>query len=190
MLGQIVVGSVSNSPEFAPAEGEQELNIRGALGVEAKLLGTVITQTHLRFLDSQRQQPVTAERSPVLEPIHICTGLTEELKLHLFKLSGTEGEVAGSDLISEGLTDLADTEGDLLSGGSLNILEVYKDTLCSLRAKVYGILSILGHTLEGLEHQIELSDIREIMFAAGRAGNIVLLNKLLHLLLGPGIHAF
>ena len=66
--------------------------------------------------------------------------------------SGTEGEVSGSDLVTEGFADLADTKGKLLSGGSLDVLEVHENTLCRFRTEIYRILGVLGHTLEGLEH--------------------------------------
>ena len=33
MLGQVEVGAVRNAPEFAPAEGEQELDVGGGIGV-------------------------------------------------------------------------------------------------------------------------------------------------------------
>ena len=35
--------------------------------------------------------------------------------------------------------------------------------------KIYSVLRILGNTLEGLEHQVELTDVCEIVFAAGGA---------------------
>ena len=98
MLGQIVVGTISNAPQLAPAEGEQELDIGGSLGIEGQLLGRMVTQTHILLLHAQSQQPVLAVASPVLEPLEIGIGLAEELKLHLLKLTGTEGEVAGISL--------------------------------------------------------------------------------------------
>ena len=52
MLGQIVIGSVRNTPQFTPAEGEQELDIGGSLAVEAQFLGRMITKSHLVFLDT------------------------------------------------------------------------------------------------------------------------------------------
>ena len=52
MLGQIIIGSVRNTPQFAPSEGEQELNIGGSLTVEAQFLRRVITKSHLVFLDT------------------------------------------------------------------------------------------------------------------------------------------
>mgnify|MGYP003216313806 FL=1 len=42
MLGQVVIGSVRDTPQFAPAEGEQELDIGGSLTVEAQFLRRVI----------------------------------------------------------------------------------------------------------------------------------------------------
>ena len=112
----------------------------------------MVSQTHFVFLDTKRKQPVAAEGSPVLEPIHVRAGLTEELQLHLLKLSGTEGKVAGRNLVTEGLSDLSDTEGNLLSGSTLDILEVNKNTLSGLGTQIHRILRILGNTLEGLEH--------------------------------------
>ncbi len=128
-----------------------------------------------------------AELLPVLEPLKVGARLAEELKLHLLELTGTESEVTRCDLVTEGFTDLADTERNLLSGGSLYVLEVYENTLCSLRTEIDSVLGILGNTLEGLEHQVELTDICEVVLAAGRAGNLVLVDEVLHLFLGPGI---
>ena len=92
----------------------------------------MVTQSHLILLDSKGNEPVTAEASPVLEPLHIGAGLAEELQLHLLELSGTESEVTGCDLITERLTNLSDTERNLLTGSSLYIFKVNENTLCSL----------------------------------------------------------
>ena len=92
----------------------------------------MISCTHLLRLDAKGLKPVNTELLPVCKPLQIGARLAEKFKLHLLKLSGTEGKVSGSDLISEGLSNLSDTEGNFLSGGSLNILKVYENTLCSL----------------------------------------------------------
>ena len=152
MLRQVVIGTIRDAPQLAPAERKKELDIRRTLAVEAELFRRVVAQTHLIFLDAESQQPVTAEASPVLEPVKIRAGLAEELQFHLLKLTGTEGKVTRSDLVAEGFTDLADAERNLLAGSSLYVLEVYEDTLCCLGAQIYGILRILGNTLESLEH--------------------------------------
>ena len=71
---------------------------------------------------------------------------------------------------------------------ALYIHKVHKDTLCGLGTEVNGILGILGHTLECLEHQVELSDIGEVVLSAGRARNIVVFDEGFHLSLGESIY--
>ena len=79
---------------------------------------------------------------PVSKPFKVSTWLAEEFKFHLLKLSGTESKVARCNLVTEGLTDLSDTKRNFLSGSSLYILEVYENTLGSLRTKIYSIFGI------------------------------------------------
>ena len=183
MLSEIVVGSVRDTPELAPAKREGELDISGCLRIEAELLRRVISGTKHILRNSKRKQPVKAELLPVCEPLEVRIRLTEELELHLLELSRTEGEVTRCDLVTEGLTDLADTERKLLTGRTLYVLEVYEDTLCGLRTEIYGILRILGNTLEGLEHEIELTDTGEVVLTAGRTRNLMLLDEGFHLFL-------
>ena len=187
VLGQVIVGTVRHTPQLAPAEGEHEFEVGGTLGVEAQLLGAVVTQPQVLLLHVQAQQPVAAEAAPILEPLQIGAGLAEELQLHLLELTGTEGKVARGDLVAEGLTDLADAEGQLLAGGALDVLEVDENALGGLRTEIHRVLGILGDALEGLEHQVELPDVGEVVLAAGGAGDVVLLDEVLHLLLGEGV---
>ena len=187
MLGQVIVGAVRHAPQLAPAEGEQELEVRGGLGIEAQLLGIVVPQAQVLVLQADAQQPVVAEGPPILEPLQVGSGLAEELQLHLFKLPDTENEVAGGDFVAEGLADLAHAEGQLAAGGALGVDEVGEDALGRLGPQIHGVLGILGDALERLEHQVELADIGEIMLAAGGAGDVVLLNEILHLLLGERV---
>ena len=133
MLSQVIIGSVCDAPQLAPAEREQELKVRSRLAVEAQLLRRMIAGTHLVILHAEGLQPIDAVLLPVSEPLQVSTRLAEELQLHLLELPGTEGEVTRRNLVTEGLTNLSDTKRDLLSGGSLYVLEVYKDTLRSLR---------------------------------------------------------
>ena len=134
MLCQVIICSVSDSPELTPSEWEKEFHICGSLAVEAQLFRTVVTVTDLFVLDSKAVKPVKAELFPVCKPLKVCIRLAEELKLHLLELTGTECEVTRCDLVTEGFTDLADTKRDLFTGCSLYVLEVYKNTLCSLRS--------------------------------------------------------
>ena len=69
------------------------------------------------------------------------------------------------------------------------IFKVYENTLCRLRAKVNHALGVFCYTLEGLEHQVKFTDLGEIVFAAGRAGDLMFLDILLHLLVAPAVDA-
>ena len=89
-----------------------------------QLLRIVVAQTQVLVLHAERQQEVVAVILPVLEPLEVGARLAEELQFHLLKLAGTEGEVAGRDLVAEGLADLTNAERNLLAGGALDILEV------------------------------------------------------------------
>ena len=128
-----------------------------------------------------------AEGAPVVEPLQISAGFAEELQLHLLELADAEDEVARGDLVAEGFTDLAHAEGQLAAGGALGIDEVGEDALRRLRPQVHGVLGILGDALERLEHQVELPDVGEVVLTAGGAGDVVVLDEVLHLLLGEGI---
>ena len=134
VLRQIVIGTVRNAPQLTPSEREEILDIGRSLAVEAKLFRIMVTQAQLILFHAERFQPVEAEASPVLEPLKIRPRNTEELQLHLLKLTCTEGKVARCDLITEGLSDLSDTKRQLLSGSTLYVLKVDKDTLRRLRS--------------------------------------------------------
>ena len=69
-----------------------------------------------------------------------------------------------------------------------NILKVYENTLSSLRTKVYGVLCILGNALEGLKHQVKLTDICEIVCAAAWTADILLVDVVHHFFLRPAVH--
>ena len=188
MLSEVIVGSVRNAPQLAPAEGEEILKVGSSLGVEAKLLGRVVAKSQMLFLDAQTQQKVLAVASPVLKPLKVGAGLAEELKLHLLELSYTEDEVAGSDLVSERLAHLSDAEGNLFTGSSLDIVEVYENTLSGLGTEIKLSLGVLGNALEGLEHQIKLTDIGKVLLAALRANDIVLVDVFKHLFICPACY--
>ena len=187
MLREVVVRAVGNAPELAPAEREEELEVRRCLGVEAQLLGIVVAQAEVLVLQADGEQPVVAERAPVVEPLKVGARLAEELELHLLELAHAEDEVARRDLVAEGLADLADAERELFARGALDVIEVDEDALRGLGTEVDGVLCVLGHALERLEHEVELTDIGEVVLAAGGAGDVVLFDKVLHLLLGEGV---
>ena len=115
MTTEVIVCTVSDAPKLAPSEREQELDVCCALAVEGKFGLVMITEAKLVFLESEGEQPFLCKCFPVLKPLEIRIRLAEELKFHLFELSCTECEIARSDLVTEGLADLADAERKFLS---------------------------------------------------------------------------
>ena len=188
MAGQVIIGSVRNAPQLAPAEREFIFDICCTLAVVRQFFRRVISQTDCILCHIQAQQEVFAVFSPVIQPFQICTGFAEEFQLHLFKFSGTEGEVTGCDFVTEGFTNLTDTEGQFFSCGSLHIFEVYEDTLCGFGTQINHVFRILCYALEGLEHQVKLTDICEVMRAAGRACNLIIVYEFLHFFICPAVY--
>jgi len=187
VLGQVVVGTIRHTPEFAPAEREEELEVGRRLGVEAELFRIVVAEAQVFFFDAQREQPIAAEAAPVGEPFEVGVGLAEEFEFHLLEFTHAEDEVARRDFVAEGFTDLADAERQLFAGGALDIGEVDEDALRGFRTQIDGVFRVFGNALEGLEHQVELTDIGEVVLAAGRAGNVVVFDESLHFFLRKGV---
>ena len=129
MLSDVVVCSVCNAPKLTPTKREFIFKVCSCFGIEAKLLLVVVTKSEVILADVKRIKPITAETSPIIKPFEVGVGLAEELALHLLKFTYSEYEVAGSYLVSEGFTYLANAEGNLFSCGSLDILEVYEYNL-------------------------------------------------------------
>ena len=135
----------------------------------------MVPQPKVFFPDTEAGQPVRTEVLPVSEPFEVGAWLAEEFTFHLLEFPGTEGEVAGSNLVAEGLTHLAHAEGQLLSGGALNVSKVDKDTLRGFRPEIAGAGGILRHADGGFEHQVEFADGGEVVLAADGADHIFLL---------------
>ena len=115
MLSQVIICSVSDSPQLAPSEREQELYVCSSLAVEAQFFLVMVTVTDFVILKAKGAQPVKTELLPVCKPLKVCIRLTEEFKLHLLELTGTECEVTRCDLVTERFTDLTDTKRDFLT---------------------------------------------------------------------------
>ena len=139
------------------------------------------------FLDAQTLEPLVTVVAPVVEPLQIRSRHAEELKLHLLKLADTEDEVARRNLVAEALANLAYAERQLAARRARNIREVDEDALSRFRTQIDFVARVLGHALMRLEHHVELADAGEIVLAAGRAGNVLLLDKRLQLLVRPAV---
>ena len=80
-----------------------------------ELLRVVRAQAQALAADPEPDVPVQALLAPVLVPLLRLLGRHEELHLHLLELERAEDEVAGRDLVAEGLADLRDPERRLLA---------------------------------------------------------------------------
>ena len=153
----------------------------------AELLLRMLALAQVILGKIQAAKEVIAVFAPVFIPIKLGAGLAEKLKLHLLKFPCAEDEVARSDLVAEGFTDLCDTEGDLFAHAALDVQEVDEDTLRRLGTQIDFISSIFVHALEGLKHHIELANAREIGLAALGADDTVRLDVFLQLLICPAV---
>ncbi len=187
MTSQVIVCAVGNPPQFAPAEWEQILNIGRCLGVEGEFFFLMVAQTQVLFGQAERMQPVFAEVFPVLEPFEIRVRLAEEFTFHLLKFTGAEREVAGGNFVAEALANLAYAERQLFACGALNVGKVHKDTLRGFRTQINGVLCVLCDALKGFEHQVKLTNVREVFTAAVGAFDVVFLDELHHLFVAPAI---
>ena len=102
---------------------------------------------------------------PLLEPIHFGARLNEELHLHLFELTHTEDELASYDLVTEGFTNLSDTERYLHTARLLHVEVVNEDALCRFRTEVDCACAFSGRTYFGLKHEVELANVSPIACA-------------------------
>ena len=189
MLCQVIISSVCDSPQFSPSKREQKFYVSCCFAVEAKFFRIVVTITNFILFQSKRTQPVKAKLFPVCKPVQIGSWLTEKLQLHLLKLTCTECKVTRCNLITERFTNLSNAKWNLLTGSSLYIFKVYKNTLCCLWSQINCIFRILSNSLECLEHQVELTNICKIMFSTSWTWDLFFLNELSHLFLRPCIHS-
>ena len=190
MAAKVVVGAVCNAPQFAPI-GEREgiFNVCGGVGIKRQLCGLVVAQAQVLFLNAKAEQPVFAIVFPIGKPLKVCSGLAEELALHLLKLARAEREVARRDFVAERLAHLANAKGKLAARGALHIGKVYKNALRGFGAQITGAGRIFRYANGCFEHQIEFADGGKIVLAAHGAHHIVMLgNKGVHLVKVHGIH--
>jgi hypothetical protein len=86
----------------------------------------------------------------------------------LFEFPCPENEITGRNLISETLPDLPDSEREFAARASLDVFKIYENALSGLGTEINGVFFFLDDALIGFEHQIEFSDVCEIMGTAAR----------------------
>ena len=91
-----------------------------------ELVGVVGAQAYVVGAQSQGGVPAHPLGQPVLEPLLGFGRRHEELHLHLLELACPEDEVAGRDLVAEGLTDLRYPEGGFLRENWSTFLKLTK----------------------------------------------------------------
>ena len=111
----------------------------------------------------------------------------EGLVLHLLELDCPESEVPWRDFIAESFADLSYAEGQLGPHGAQDIQIVHILALGIFGPQVDAAGAVVGHTPFGLEHQVELPDIRKVRLSADRTGDMVVAEEGEHFFLRHGI---
>ena len=154
MSFQVVVRAVRNTLQLAPSHRKEILDVDTPLRVEGEFIRGVLADPDIVLSNAVFLIPCEPLVDPLLMPLLVCPGRYEVLDLHLLELAGAESKVAGCNLIAEGLADLCDTEGYLLSRGLEHIVEIDENALRGLRPEV-SLRGGLSHRSEkGLEHQV------------------------------------
>ena len=167
VVAEVEVGTAVDTLKLLEAEGEVELDVGSGIGVVGQLL--VVVETVVLRAHSEVDMPLHSLLFPLCKPLQLGSGLDEELHLHLLELPHAEYELAGDDLVAEGLADLGDTERNLHSAGLLDVEVVDEDALGGLRTQVDGVGGVGGAAHRSLEHKVELADVCPVAGTADRA---------------------
>ena len=181
MLGQVEITPGGDSFQFLGSEREFVKEIDRSLGVVRQFLRFL----PVFLQRGSRQADAFVPLKPLLDPVfmpglpspirlrggevgdlsdlrHVAGGglhglvrPDEELQFHLLELARAEGEVARGDFVTKGFAHLADAERHFLAGRFQDVLELGKDGLCGLRAKVGDVLFVRDRADVGFEHQVE-----------------------------------
>lgn len=181
MLRKVEIRAVVRAVDLAPAEREQELDVARGLRVMREFL--VVVEAQMFGGKTQILKILPAVRLEVVVQLGVRALLAEGLELHLLELDRAEREVARRDLVAERLADLPDAERQLRAHGALYVEEVDILALRVFGAQVNDALAVVRYAAERLEHQVEFADVREVVLAAVRAGDVMILDVLEHLLL-------
>ena len=167
VVGQVEVGPRVDAFQLLEAEREVELDIRSGIGVVRQLLvvvEAVVFRTH-----AEVDMPLHAVLLPGGEPLHLRAGTAEEFHFHLLELAHAEDELAGDDLVAEGLSDLGDAERDLHAAGLLHVQVLHEDALGRLGTQVDLVVGGAGVADGSGKHQVELADVGPVRGAGDRA---------------------
>ena len=102
----------------------------------------VVVETVVLCAHTKVHVPFHTGFLPLFEPVKLCSGLDEELHFHLLEFPHAEYELAGHNLIPEGLTYLCDAKRNLHPAGLLHVQVVHENALGGLRAQIDGICTV------------------------------------------------
>ena len=180
MLAEVEVGAGVDTLHLLEAEGHVELDVGSGIGIVSQFV--VVVETVVLCPEAQVLVPLHAGLLPLGEPVELCTGLDEELHLHLFELTHTEDELACYNLVAESLAYLGNAEGKLHAARLLHIEVVHEDTLCRFRTEIYLAGSLGCSTHLSTEHKVELAHVGPVTRTADGAYNLLVEDNLLHTL--------
>jgi 2-polyprenyl-6-methoxyphenol hydroxylase-like FAD-dependent oxidoreductase len=218
VLAQIKIAAGGDAFKFLGAEGELKQQVHGGAGVMGEFLGLLpvflksgAVQTDALIEPNPFFHPVLVPHLPT--PVRLrLSGMSrsggfgyaptngfhrfiwpdEELELHLFEFTRTEGEIAGRHLVSEGLPHLGDAERHLLTRSFEHVLELGKNRLSSLGPKIGDIFVGFNRADDGFEHQVEGAGLG--LFTVAFSGQLARLLRARHVahLIGtePGFAGF
>ena len=141
MATQIEIGTRVDTLHLLEAEWEVILHISCGIGIVSQLV--VVVEAIVLVAKAQSTVPSHTGILPLVPPLHLGSGLHEELHLHLLELSHTEDKLTSHNLVTERLTNLRNTERKFHTTCLLHIEVIHEDTLRSLGTKV-DCVSTLG----------------------------------------------
>src|SRR5947207_9755896 len=103
----------------------------------SELVFCVLVKLEALRCETESLMPFHSLFLPVLEPLHVGPWLDKELHFHLLEFARAENEIAGSDFISERLSDLRDAERNFLSRRLLDVEKILVRSLSGLRSQIY-----------------------------------------------------
>ena len=177
MHTQVVVGTIRDAHQLAPLgtlEAEAVLNVNSASRVVCTLLLRNVEAAHVIRVNTQVNEPVPAVLNPLVEVLISVVRVHEVLNFHLLELTSTENKVTGSDLVTERLTNLANTERRALTRSSDHIVEVHENTLSGLRAQEVQTLLIIDRAQVSLHQTGEVLRLSPLTTSTTvRASNLI-----------------
>jgi len=94
MASNVKVTPIGDAFKLGPTQGEPIFDVKAGFGVVGQFVTTVLTQPQVLWADSVVDVPLETGLDPLIQPFLISAELHEELRFHLFELTGAEGEVA------------------------------------------------------------------------------------------------